>query len=60
MKKKVLAAILSAAMVIGVTACGGTTPAPAQDEAKTEETAEAPAEEASAATEEPAAETPAE
>ena len=56
MKKKVLATILAATMVLGLTACGGSSAAPAEAPAApaaTEEVAEAPA------AEEPAAEAPA-
>ena len=56
MKKKVLATILAATMVLGLTACGGSSAAPAEAPAApaaTEEAAEAPA------AEEPAAEAPA-
>ena len=52
MKKKLLAAMLSAVMVMSLAACGGSQPAPAKEEAKTEEKAEEPA--AEEAAEEPA------
>lgn len=56
MKKKLLAVLLSATMVVAMTACGGSTGgnAPAQEPAAEEE-AEAPAEEAAAETEAAAA-----
>ncbi len=60
MKKKVLAALLTATMVLGLTACGGAAPASeAAPAAPAAQEAEAPAAEEEPAAEEPAAEEPA-